>query len=222
MGVHVGVHRKRSDVIHQIVSGRYYRRLWLRHEGTDIPNERYTKVSGCCRPSPGCPRKGLHVSVLALLCMDRHISDLCNALVGLRNVVVDRTVRKLEFGMGLHGNTGLLTVVRIEQCREVRLHHVGQGVHPDDEVLMELVRPENYECSRGDVVVHLLALIKDVVQSRLEEMSDEGVLEAGRKEEELHPLQPLMELVAETIYIIRYVYALHTSKSLLVVVVKYI
>ena len=123
--------------------------------------------------------------------------------------------------MGLHGNTGLLTVVCIEQCREVHLHHFGQGVHPDDEVLVELVRPKNDECPQGDVVAHLLALRQDFLQSRLEDMSDEGVLEEGHKDEELHPLKPLVELAEETIYIIQYVYALHTSKSLVVVVVTY-
>ena len=142
MGVHAGVRRKRSDVIHQIVSGRYDLWLWLRHEGTDVPKEQYPEIRGCCRPCPGCPREGLHIRVLALLCIGRHIYDLCNALVGLRNGVVGRTVRKLEFGMGLHGQTVLLTVVRIEQRHEVRLHHVQQGVHPDDEVLVELVRPK--------------------------------------------------------------------------------
>ena len=97
---------------------------------------------------------------------------------------------------------GLLLVVCIEQRREVCLHHVGKGVHPDDEVLVELVRPDDRKLPRGDVVAHLLALIQAVVQSRLEEISDERILQVGREEEKMHTLHPLVGLVTETIYII--------------------
>ena len=119
--------------------------------------------------------------MLVSLYVEHHFSDLGDALVGLHNGLVGRTVGKLEVWLGLHGQTGLLKVVCVEQRRKVCLRHVGQGVHPDDEVLVELVRPNNDKSHRGDVVVHLFPLLQVVVQQCMEEMSDKRVIEEGHK-----------------------------------------
>ena len=117
--------------------------MWFLHENADVSAEQYPKVCGFCGPCSCCPYEGLHVGVLASLYVEHHFSDLGDALVGLHNGLVGRPVGKLEVWLGLHGQTGLLKVVCVEQRRKVCLRHVGQGVHPDDEVLVELVRPNN-------------------------------------------------------------------------------